>query len=158
MTCSLPLWSTSVICVCDSGTAAVTGNVGGRQFLSMLGKKAKELPARPEIPKAHFDADKLDSRYVELKLSGPDGPAFLDKNVKIEPPKDKKKPTYSDLLRGVSEAIGYSIVAEGCAARNVRVMAITDSEKLPTMFGHETSVREILKFAQDVHLTTRTGM
>ncbi len=121
---------------------------GGREFLSMLGKKGKELPARPEIPKAHFDTDKLDSRYVELKLSEPGGPTFLDKNVKIEPPKDKKKPTYSDLLHGVSEAIGYSIVAEGCAARNVRITTPTYWEKLPTMFGHETSVREILNFAQ----------
>lgn len=103
-------------------------------------------PDRPVVPSAVLEADRLPSRYVRFDPLKDGGPAFLDTKLSIPAPEGKKSPTYSDLLPDISDAIGYSIVAEGCAARYCPPV---DSfiYRFPGMFDREITVREALSWA-----------
>ena len=120
--------------------------VDHHKFRSLMQKYAPQLPLRPEVPKPKLELGDLGPRYTKLSLSGNDSPGFLDTKVKVAAPDDGSEPTYSDLLRGVSRATGYSIVAEGVAARYLR-RVWTHTKKLPTMFDRQITAREALDFA-----------
>jgi len=103
-------------------------------------------PARPEVPTTALVSDRLSARYVALDLTKTDGPPFLDTKMKYSPKEDEGKPTYSDVLCAVSKATGYSIVAEGCAARYCPWLREVGSQ-VPKLLGKEITVRQALALA-----------
>ena len=109
-------------------------------------KVIPETPVRPKVHEAILDSDKLDSSYPDLDLEAITGSALLETKFKVEISKDKKNNSYYDLLCGASKASGYSIIAEGSAARYI-LQVMTDEDKLKGMFGKEVTVRQALEFA-----------
>jgi|GEM_PF-5943055 len=130
-------------------------------YATYVRKQNPDLPERPEAPQTPL-LDSLGPRYVKLPMSyeayymrdqpyhpepGTKGAAFLNEKVKIG--KDASKQTYADVLSTISGGIGFSIIAEGSAARfATRVM--TDDQALAGMFGREVTVREALSLSTGI--------
>lgn len=108
-----------------------------------------EYPKRPEVTKPNLKSDDISSRYKLISFEKEGGPDFLDKNVKIAAQEDKKKKTYPDLLCALSRAIGYSIIAEGYAARYTD-RNMSKMQELSDFFGKEVTAREVLKFSTEL--------
>ena len=104
-----------------------------------------DVSPRPKVPDPKLRLDDIDPRYKKLSLSQ-GGPSFLDLKLKLEPPKDGKRQTYSDLLCAVSKATGYSIVAEGNAARYAGLVMSLDKDLNAMLAGKEITVRDALAF------------
>jgi hypothetical protein len=92
-----------------------------------------------------MDTYDLDSEYAKIPLGfvSTGGPAFLDTKINVPAPEKPIKPSYFDLMRGLSKATGYSIVAEGKGARSA-MPTMMDEQKLPMLFDRDVTVREIL--------------
>ena len=130
-------------------------------------KLGSDYVKRPKVTKPELPSDALDPPFEKLDLEkGANGaPAFLDIKVKIPENKTAKNlagadmqseeglnllmnsrpPSYADVLAEVSRATGYSIVAEGQAARYVGTV-LSISRDLAAMFGKEITVRQALEF------------
>jgi hypothetical protein len=113
-------------------------------------KLLPDLPPRPKVPDPKLKRDDIDPRYKKLVLDE-HGPSFLDTKLKLDRPKDGQKLTYSDLLCAVSKTTGYSIVAEGNAARYVGLVMSLDDELTAILAGKEVTVREALEFGTDLN-------
>lgn len=122
------------------------GDFDSSEFLPWLKGRNPDWPDRPVVPKPVPEADRLPSRYVRFDPLKDGGPTFLDMKLSIPAPEGKKSPTYSDLLPDISDAIGYSIIAEGCAARYCPPVA-SNIYRFPGMFDREITVREALSWA-----------
>lgn len=109
---------------------------------SWLMKHIPDFPTRPNIPESKLELGDLGKAYVKLTLDKEGGPSILDTKVKVDLPKGEKKPTYPELLSGVSKATGYSIIAEGSAARDP--LTYNFVYLIEGMFVREVTVREVL--------------
>lgn len=118
-------------------------------FLSTVQAYGPDLPPRPKVPEDVKD-DPLDKRYVKLSFSDESGLEFLNTKVKTAKLKDGEEPDYSDLLCAASTATGYSIIAEGIAAR-YRSWIMSKNSDLEVMFGKEVALRDILAFSADIY-------
>lgn len=128
-------------------------------------KLGSDYIKRPVVSQPKLVSDLLGPQYEKLVFKKGMADQFLDTKVKIPKSEAAKTlaganmqsdeglsmlmggrgPSYADLLSEVSRATGYSIVAEGQAARYEGTV-LSMIKDLAAMFGRETTVREALEF------------
>ncbi len=128
----------------------LTSSSFSRSVQSWLAKYMPDLPPRPTVPDIKLKRDDIDLRYKKLVLEEGRS-AFLDAKIKLGPPKEGQRLTYSDLLCAASKATGYSIIAEGMAARYVSFVMSTDDQLKAMLSGKEITVRDVLAFSADMY-------
>lgn len=106
-----------------------------------------DIAPRPKPASPYLEADDLNKNYVKLVPSDKNGPDFLDTKVQVTATKNVPKPTYTGILREVSKACGYSIVAEGVVARLPYKTGNWEQE-LSALIERDITVREALTHIQ----------
>lgn len=127
---------------------ALIGNLGCVSYdqdsvLRSLKQDQFKLGPRPEMPKPPAYREEGPD-YTTLDPYKEEAPILREK-AKIERWKGKKSPTCADVLAGLSQATGISIIAEDFESQTLGTILSRLSE-IKEFFGKETAVREVLQF------------
>lgn len=111
---------------------------------SSLNQEEAKLPPRPSIPNPPVYGETA-RQYALLDLHK-GGTVPLTDKIELPAWKEKRSPTYADVLVAVANATGLAIVAEDFDSHLVGSM-LSRANQVPAFFGRKVTVAEVLRFA-----------